>query len=118
MAHRSAVRVPRTGPPLRRRRSTLATLHDTRREDSWVSDDRPAQISDEDIEGAIAFLQQALECSGDEDRRERLGVAVRSITRMWAIANPEFSGDAWYPVSFMLTEHWAEIRTYMENADS
>lgn len=81
-----------------------------------MTDDGATHITDEDIEAAIEFLRQAFECQGDQARKEALGRAVRTVTRMWALANPHFDGGAWYPVSYLLTEHWTEIRAHTDQA--
>lgn len=75
------------------------------------------QISDDDLEGAIEALSRAISIEKPDERREQLGRAVRTVTRLWALANPEFDRDAWYPVSYMLSEHWSQICTHMENAE-
>ena len=69
-------------------------------------------ISDDDIRHVIGFLEQALS-TDPEARHVPVGSAVRALTRVWAIANPDFSGDAFYPVSFMVHEHWDQIRRHM-----
>lgn len=73
-------------------------------------------ISDDDIRDVTRWLEEALSAINPEERHERVGSAVRALTRVWATANPDFSGDAWYPVSFMLTEHWDQIRRHMTDA--
>jgi hypothetical protein len=42
-------------------------------------------------------------------RREQVGVAVRALTRLWAETNPEFDGDAYCPVSWLIGRHWSAI---------
>lgn len=76
------------------------------------------QISDKDLASAIEALARAISIERPDDRREELGRAVRTVTRLWALANPGFDQDAWYPVSYMLTEHWSQIRAHMENAEA
>lgn len=65
------------------------------------------------IEQIVASLEQVLRLESDQDRHGQLGVAMRTITRLWAEVNPDFDRDAFGPVSFMLTEHWDRIKDYM-----
>ena len=74
--------------------------------------DQP-QIESTEIEQVMALLNEALGVDGVE-RVGRLGLAVRALTRIWSDANPTFDGDAWYPVSYLLGEHWNEIQSHME----
>jgi hypothetical protein len=75
-------------------------------------------ITDEDINGVTRWLEEALSATNPEARHERVGRAVRALTRVWAAANADFDGDAWYPISWMLTEHWDQIRGHMANAET
>lgn len=64
----------------------------------------------------IAELLLAISAAvSDSDERQKYGQLVRVVTRRWAELNPEFDSDAWYPVSFLLTEHWDAIRERMES---
>lgn len=71
------------------------------------------RIEDGEVEHLVETLKLVLQMADDEARHEQLGFAVRAITRMWAQANPEFDRDAWYPVSYMLSEHWDRICDHM-----
>ncbi len=75
------------------------------------------QLVPDAVEQVMRLLGEALEASSSEDRHERVGRAVRTLTRLWSEMNPDFDGDAWYPVSAMLTEHWDQIRQHMAAAD-
>ena len=74
-------------------------------------------ISDDEIRDVMRWLNEALSTAGAEARHEQVGRAVRTLTRLWADQNPDFDGDAWYPVSAMLTEHWAQINEHMSAVD-
>lgn len=74
-------------------------------------------ISDDEIRDVMGWLDEALSTAGAEARHEQVGRAVRTLTRLWADQNPDFDGDAWYPVSAMLTEHWAQISEHMSAVD-
>lgn len=74
-------------------------------------------ISDDEIRDVMGWLNEALSTAGAEARHEQVGRAVRTLTRLWADQNPDFDGDAWYPVSAMLTEHWAQINGHMSAVD-
>ena len=74
-------------------------------------------ISDDEIRDVMRWLNEALSTAGAEARHEQVGRAVRTLTRLWADQNPDFAGDAWYPVSAMLTEHWAQISEHMSAVD-
>lgn len=75
-------------------------------------------IDDDDLRDVVHWLEEAISSTDADERRERVGRAVRALTRVWSQANPRFDGDAWYPVSAMLTEHWTQIRVYMADTES
>jgi len=77
----------------------------------------PQPISDEQIRDVIRWLDDAVSTTSTIDRYERVGRAVRTLTRLWSDVNPDFHGDAWYPISAMLTEHWTQIREHMSDVD-
>lgn len=74
-------------------------------------------ISDDEIRDVMGWLNEALSTTGAEARHERVGRAVRTLTRLWSEKNPAFDGDAWYPISAMLTEHWTQISDHMSSVD-
>jgi hypothetical protein len=69
---------------------------------------------DDDLRVLSEEIIAAVGVTEPNQLREVLGPAVRRLTRLWAELNPEFDGDAWYPVSYMLTEHWDQIREHTE----
>lgn len=74
-------------------------------------------ISDDEIRDVMGWLNEALSTTGAKARHERVGRAVRTLTRLWSKKNPAFDGDAWYPISAMLTEHWTQISDHMSSVD-
>lgn len=80
-----------------------------------MSDNRP--IYDEEITDVTRWLEQALHETNPDARHERVGRAVRALTLLWAQANPGFGADAWNTVSFMVEEHWDQIRHFMAQPD-
>jgi hypothetical protein len=93
-------------------RNSVAGYRKESEEDAMDDPDQP-QIEPTEIEQVMALLNEALGVDGVE-RVGRLGLAVRALTRIWSDANPTFDGDAWYPVSYLLGEHWNEIQSHME----
>ena len=67
------------------------------------------ELFDELTRSARHGLDGATAAENPETRREQLGVAVRALTRLWAEMNPEFDGDAYYPVSWLVGRHWSAI---------
>lgn len=67
------------------------------------------QLFDELTRTARRGLDAAAAAESPDTRREQLGVAVRAITRLWAEMNPQFDGDAFYPVSWLIGRHWSAI---------
>lgn len=65
------------------------------------------------VESARRTLSEEPE-PDDNLSRHGIGGAVRNLTRAWSILNPDFDGDAWYAVSFLLEENWAEIVAHHE----
>lgn len=73
-------------------------------------------ITDEDLKHVMKFLRLAIKSEDDKQRLMWTGTAVRGLTRIWAHANPRFDGEAWFPISFLLAEHWDAIRAHMADA--
>ena len=71
-------------------------------------------LVDDLLDQAIRHLQDARSATGLDEKRERLGLAVRAATRLWADLHPTFTGDAWYPISHLLQQHWPAIGDHMQ----
>ncbi|HQF94350.1 MAG TPA: hypothetical protein PLS46_09340 [Microthrixaceae bacterium] len=71
-------------------------------------------VESDDIQQVITLLEEAVAAEDSAQRVGRLGPAVRALTRIWSDANPTFDSDAWYPVSYLLGEHWEAIQSHME----
>jgi hypothetical protein len=72
----------------------------------------PERPTEEEASRLLGDAQRALDRatpSDVDDLRSIVGPVVRSMTRLWSRLNPTFDSEAWYPISWLLTEHWPEI---------
>jgi hypothetical protein len=74
-----------------------------------------------ECEGLLDDAKRALDRATPSDideLRTIVGPVVRAVTRLWSRLNATFDSDAWYAISFLLTEHWPEVVAHQSQATS